>query len=102
MTRMLRGAAVLSVLAFGISLPASAAEKDNAPVPSNAPKKSRVWEVAAPLYQELLSDQPPGLRRDGEIIWRTGWCRAACGRFASSMGLPGPKMVGWPCWRKTS
>ncbi|MFO7975105.1 MAG: sugar-binding protein [Candidatus Hydrogenedentota bacterium] len=34
--------------------------------PDNFP---RVWEVEAPLFEELLSDEPPGFRKDGAMIW---------------------------------
>ncbi|MCD6361491.1 MAG: hypothetical protein J7M38_11600 [Armatimonadetes bacterium] len=29
----------------------------------------RVWQVPDPLYRELLGDQPPGLVREGAMIW---------------------------------
>jgi hypothetical protein len=31
---------------------------------------SRVFEVADPLYESLLSDQPPGLVAEGPMVWR--------------------------------
>ena len=33
------------------------------------PRGPRVWQIKAPLFKELLSDEPPGLRRVGSILW---------------------------------
>lgn len=37
-----------------------------------APEKEsfRSWEIPDPLYEELLSDEPPGLRSQGSIMWQ--------------------------------
>ena len=33
------------------------------------PRGPRVWVTEDPLYEQLLSDQPPGLRTEGVLIW---------------------------------
>ncbi|MBT3286996.1 MAG: hypothetical protein HN380_06580 [Victivallales bacterium] len=35
----------------------------------SAKQKLRVWQLADPLYTELLSDEPTGLARDGAMYW---------------------------------
>ena len=37
------------------------------PIPEKA--KFRSWIVPDPLYEELLSDEPPGLRSQGSLVW---------------------------------
>ncbi len=50
------------------------------------PKEAfRSWVIPDPLYEELLSDEPPGLRSQGSIMWQhmldLPECRAAAVRF---------------------
>ena len=44
------------------------AATDAVPVPLG--KEFRSWVVPDPLYEELLTDEPPGLRSQGSIIWQ--------------------------------
>jgi hypothetical protein len=36
---------------------------------NNTDEPFRSWVVADPLYEELLTNEPPGLRSQGSIIW---------------------------------
>ena len=54
---------------------------------ADAEKGFRSWVVPDPLHEELLSDEPPGLRSQGSIIWQhildVPMGRAAAVRFAT-------------------
>ena len=58
--------AVLGV--WGSSLTARGADPVKAP--ADAGVESRSWVVERPLFEELLSDQTPGHRAEGSLIWQ--------------------------------
>lgn len=56
--------------------------------PSQAiPRKPRVWQTADPLFTELLSENPPGLQKDGSIYWFHSGNAGELRPFAKEYGL---------------
>lgn len=54
--------------------------------PAEGPKTAtaRVWQLDDPLYEELFSDEPAGLARDGALYWFHGMQASA---FAQRFGM---------------